>query len=284
MTFKKIRFVTDSTADIPDELLEKWQIKVVPAYVIYGGNSYADDGAEQQRKAYYDFMRTTTEVPTTAAPSAGDAQQVIADAFKDADHLMIVTAPAKLSGIHNAMRLGAAELPPDSVTLIDSGTITSALGWQVIVGAEVAAETGDVEQVKQAIQRVRAHSTVYAGLDTLDHLRRSGRVSWAVAGIGSLLQIKPMVTLNNGDVEQIARVRTFKRMLDKLAELARAMAPLEQLAFLHTDNPDAVETLKEHLSDILPEYTVTMMVNTALGTHIGPGAVGLAPLSQRWRN
>src|SRR5262245_4632903 len=113
MTFKTIRFVTDSCCDIPPELVKKWKIGVVPAFVNYGGKSYADDGVELDREVYYNQMPTMTSQPTTSAPSPGLAEQVINQTFEDADHLVILCVPARLSGIYNAMRLGSAGIPAD---------------------------------------------------------------------------------------------------------------------------------------------------------------------------
>jgi DegV family protein with EDD domain len=283
MTFKKIKFVTDSTCDIPPELVQKWGIGIVPAFVNYGGNSYADDGKELIREEFYARLLTMTETPTTAAPPPGLTEKVIKEAFEGADHLMVLTAPAALSGIYNSMRLGASSLPPDCVTLIDSGTVTMALGWQVLVGAEVAAATGDVDKVIDAINRVRAHQKLYAGLATMEFLRRSGRVSWALAGIGALLQIKPMVEVKDGVVFPLARVRTFGKVMQELIALTRAQAPLDKLAILHANNPDGARDMQNQLADVIPPETLVINITTVIGTHIGPGALGVATVSKGWR-
>lgn len=284
MTFKKIKFVTDSVADIPEPLVKKWDIGVVPCFVNYGGESYADDGVELVREDYYNALPDMDETPKTAAMPPGIAQEAIENAFNDADHLVIVTTPAKLSGIYNAMRLGMAEIPQEQVTLIDSGQLSMGIGWQVIVGAEVAAETGDVEKTIQTVKQVKAQQEVYAGLYTLEFLRRSGRVGWATANIGALLQIKPVVRVEDGEIDPVSRVRTFKRVIDKLADLVRAQAPLEKVAILHVNNMDAHDQLTDLLSDILPEDTITGLIGPTLGTHIGPGAIGAAVLRKGWRD
>lgn len=282
MTFKKIKFVTDSVADIPRELVEKWDIGVVPCFVNYGGASYADDGFELKREDYFSQLLSMPETPTTAAPPPALAEEVIVRSFKDADHLVVVTTPAKLSAIYNSMRIGLGAIPKDRYTLIDSGQLCMALGWQVLVGAETAAKTGSVEATLAAIGRVRQHQTLYAGLATMEMLRRSGRVSWAVASVGSLLQIKPVVSVWDGEVSSVARVRTFSRVLDKLVEFAMQGAPYDKMALLHINNLNGVEELRARLKDILPTDTLVTDVGPTLGTHIGPGAVGFAPVKQSW--
>src|SRR5690606_35994820 len=228
MAFKKIRFVTDSTCDIPQDMVRRWQIAVVPAYVNIGDKSYADDGVQLDREDYYNRLPTVTPFPTTAAPSPGTARQLIEGAFEDADHLIIVTAPARLSAIYETMRIAAANLPQDQVTLVDGGTVTLALGFQVLIGAETAAETGDVEAVLKAMTSVREHSSLVAMVKSLENLRRSGRINLAAAGIGALLQIKPIITVKRGEVKVLSRVRTTKRAREELLEMLRAQAPLDK--------------------------------------------------------
>jgi DegV family protein with EDD domain len=283
MTFKKIKFVTDSTCDIPPELVQKWAIGIVPAFVNYGGNSYADDGKELIREEFYARLPEMAETPTTATPPPGLAETIIKQTFAGADHLIILTAPATLSGIFNAMRLGASSLPSDRVTLMDSGTVTMALGWQVLVGAEVAAETGAVEKALDAINRVRTHQKLYAGLATMEFLRRSGRVSWALAGIGALLQIKPMLEVKDSVVLPLGRVRTFGKVVQELLALTRAQAPLDKLAILHANNPDGAHDMQDQLADIAPPETLTINITTVIGTHTGPGALGVALVTRGWK-
>jgi DegV family protein with EDD domain len=283
MTFRTIRFVADSTCDIPRELLDKWKISTVPAFVNYGGKSYADDGVELDRVVYYNQMPTMTAQPTTSAPPPALVEKIIHKAFEGADHLVMLTAPATLSGIYNAFRLGASQLPQDCVTLIDSGTLTMALGFQTLIGAEVAAETGNLEAVLSAIQRVRANQQVYAIPETMEYLRRSGRVSWAAASVGALLQIKPLVSATESEVKAIARVRTFSKAVDKLIELIQEQAPLDRLALLHVNNSEGAQEMKNRLGDIAPAETFIINVTPVIGTHIGPGALGVTTVSKAWR-
>jgi DegV family protein with EDD domain len=283
MTFKKIRFVTDSTCDIPPELVRKFGIGVVPCFVNYGGRSYADDGTELDRQTYYDLLPTMTTPPTTSAPSPGLAERVIRETFEGADHLVMICVPAALSAVYNVLRLGASDLPPDSVTLIDSGTTTIAQGFQVLAGVEVAEQTGDLSEVLSAIERARNHERLYAVPESMEYLRRSGRVGWATAGAANLLQIKPIIQLADGKVDSFARVRTFARAVDKIIELVEEQAPLDRLALLHANNPDGALEMKNRLGSIAPAQTYILNVTPVLGTHIGPKALGVTTLSKAWR-
>ncbi len=283
MAMQKIRFVTDSTCDIPDDLVEKWQIGVVPIFVNIGDESYADDGESLDRVDYYERLPSLHPFPTTAAPSPGMAKARIDEAAAEADHVIVITAPAKLSALHDSFRLGCAHLPPERVTLVDGGTVTMALGYQILIGAEVAAETGDLAQVLAMMEQARAQCKLVAVLNTLDNLRRSGRINLAAAGIGTLLQIKPMITVTDGEVEILARVRTNKRAHTDLVQRLRALAPMERLSLLHVNNPEGIDWLREEVSDILPEELQVINVNPALGTHVGTKAIGFVALPKNWR-
>lgn len=283
MTFKKIGFITDSVADVPPELVRKLGIRVIPIYVNYGGQSYLDDGTQLVREDYYDLLPSQNPLPTTAAPSPGMAQEIVHSAFAEVDHLVIITIPQQLSATYNVLRLAAQDLPPNRVTLIDGGSVSLGMGWQVVAGAEIAAETGDVTAVLDAIQRARTHTNLAAMLATLEYLRRSGRISLASAGLGTLLQIKPIVTVTDGVVVPLARVRTASRAKTELVELARAAGELDKLAILHTNNLEDAAWLHEQLADIAPPETYTVNVNPALGTHVGPQALGFVALNKSWR-
>jgi len=283
MTFKKIRFIADSTCDIPPDVLKKWNIAIIPAFVNYGGGSYADDGIELDRVAYYDQLPTMTSQPSTAAPSPGLTESIITKVAAECDHVIMLTVPAKLSGIYNAFRLGASSLPPDSYTIIDSGTTTMAMGFQVLVGAEIADATGDVSETVKAIERAQQHIRLYAAPESMVYLRRSGRVGWAAAGAATLLQIKPIISLADGVVESTARVRTFGKAVEKMVELALEQAPFDRLALLHTNNPDGAQEMKQMMGNAVPAETYIINITPVLGTHVGPKALGVITLNKGLR-
>jgi DegV family protein with EDD domain len=284
MTFKRIKFVTDSTSDIPHELAKEWGITVIPIFINIGGESYADDGEHFSREAYYDNLPTMNPLPTTSAPSPGLAEQMIRQAFEGADHLVIITLPQQLSATYDALRLGAAGLPQDRVTLIDSASLSMALGFQVLIGAEVAAATGDLNRVLAAIDRVRPARRLAAIINTLEFLRRSGRVNLATAGLGALLRVKPILTVEDGRVDTIARVRTMNRAKETLVQLLKEQGPLDRLALLHTNNLDELAEFRDELGDLLPEKTYMINATPAIGTHIGPKCLGFVSINQSWRD
>lgn len=285
MAAKVIRFVTDSTADIPQEILDKHNIAVVPVFVNYGGNSFADDGKELNRENYYNQLASFRPFPTTSAMPPNMTEQALQKALEGADHVIALTVSSKLSGVYNAFRLGMQKLPADRITLIDGASTSAGLGMSVIVGAEVAAQTGDVQQTIRAIEAVKQNSKLFAALDTLEFLHRSGRVGWAAAGIGALLQIKPIIAVENGEVVSVARVRTFSRATEELVTYVRQFAPLDRLAVLYGTDYEAAQHLRDRLAELAPAGSIFIVrINPAVGTHIGPKGLGVVPLSAKWKS
>ncbi len=279
----KIKFVTDTVADLPQELIEKYDIAVVPTFVNYGGQSFADDGRELDREKFYDELPTMTSHATTAAPPPALAEETLSRHFEGADHLFAIVTPAKLSATYNSFRIGGSGLPADKFTLIDSGQLAMAMGWQVVIGAEVAAQTGSVEATVDAIQRVQKNQALYCALQTMEYLRRSGRVGWAAAGLGALLQIKPILRIHDGEVHPAARIRTFNKAVDFMIDTIRQQGVLDRLAILHANNLDGALEIRERVKDILPQETIVTSVGPTLGVHIGPGSLGFASVSATWK-
>jgi len=280
----KIKFIVDSACDMPLELVERHNIRVLPAYVNFNGESYADDGDKLNRTDYYNLLGNLDELPTTSSMSAGVVETALREELQTAEHVVMISVAATLSGIHNAMRLGAKPLPPESYTLFDTETVSAAAGLQAVVGAEVAEATGDIAATHDALKRARAHSVSFAAAPTLEYLRRGGRVSWTVGMLGGLLQIRPVVAVHNGKVESVARARKYSVWLDGLAGVIRQSAPLERIVYLHANNEPALDELRNRIADILPEDAHTITVTPSVGTHVGPGSIGAGVLSASWRD
>ncbi len=284
MTSKQIRITADSVCDLPADILSELNIKLIPTYVNIGDESIPDDGVSLNREEFYQRLPSLSSQPTTAAPSPGDAESFFRDVIEDgADHVISIHVPAKLSGVYNTMRLGAEVVDKEKITLVDSLQLTLGIGMQVWVAAELAQEADNVHEIVSAIERVRQNTELYAIIDTMEYLKRSGRVNSLVANIGSLLRIKPIVRVWDGDIESHARVRTWSRAVNKLRELTRTEAPLDRLAVMHIANRDGAEAFLESIQDIAPEKTVIIEVTPTLGTHIGPGSIGVTTLSKNWR-
>ena len=284
METQRIRVVTDITSELSPEEQEALQVTLVPGYIEQGGESTLYDGTNLDRVKYYDGLKNQDPLPTTAAPAPGVVQEIVDKVFADADHLVLITLPRTISAYYEAFRLGSAHLPEGSVTLLESGTISMDQSYQVRIAAEVAAETGDLAQVLDAVKRVRANALMCVALDTMENLRRSGRVNMATAGLASLLQIKPILRMKDGEVLTLAKVRTFRKARLELLRLLRAEGPLERLAIVHVNNPEGAQWLAGEVADIAPETPPLVNASPVFGTHLGVGMVGFASLRAGWRD
>lgn len=286
MSSRRIHILADSTCDLPPELVSNYPITVLPAFVNFGGNSVPDDNVQLDRQEFYQRLPALRPFPTTAALSPGSAEDAIRETLDQCDHVILLAQSTKLGSGYTQMRLGASKFPADQYTLVDSQQIAMGYGWQAIIGAETALETGSVEATLDAMARVRNTVRVYCALSTLEYLQRSGRVGWAQAGIGTLLQVKPILLVEDGEVKSFARVRTFSRAIDEVVRVTGEYRPLDRLAIIYTTDADAAYALRDRLKDILPagERTIVTRITPAIGVHVGPGGLGVVPLSASWKN
>lgn len=271
-----IALVTDSNCDLPAALIERHGIRVVSSILNIGGQSYRD-GVDISRAEFYARLPSLNPSPTTAAPASGVFEELYR-ACGQADIISIHIA-SKLSGFFNAARLGA-EASGARVTLVDSEQLSMGFGWQVLAAADAIASGQSVAEVVNTLAQVRRRIKVYAALDTLEHLRRSGRANAVVALLGEFLQIKPLVELAGGEVKLIGRQRTFGKVLDKLAETVQALGPLERLAIMHANNLTDAQHLAERLAPQSAQAPLVTEIAAVIGTHVGPRAVGVAAVKQ----
>jgi DegV family protein with EDD domain len=278
----KIGLVTDSTADVPVELRERHGIEVVPALVNIAGRSFAD-GVDITREDFYTWLPDLNPIPTTSSPSVGSFQERYEKLLSGgAAQVLSIHPPNNLSGIFNAARL-AAEGFGGRVHVLDSGQLSLGIGFQVLAAAEAIARDVLLEGVLEIVESVRKRVRVAALLSSLEYIRRSGRVSWAKAMIGSLLHLQPLVELRYGIVQRLGQARTRLQGIERLVEALDAWGPLERLAVLHTNAETAARKLLEEVKDRVSAPLLMVNVTTAIGTHVGPNGLGFAavPIDQR---
>lgn len=274
-----IAIVTDSTADIPPDLINKYQIKVVPNIIIFGDKNL-EDGKGISRQEFYERLPSMNPLPTTATAASGVYAELYAELFaRGAKHVISLHASSKLSGIYNAARLAANEFV-GRVKVIDSEQITLGLGFQVLAAAEVIDQGANLNFVEDIITDTRRRIRVVAMLDTLEFVRRSGRVSWARARIGALLRIKPFLEVSNGDVLSLGETRTFTKGVIRLADMLNRLGPLVKLAVLHTNAEVEALSFAERYSPKNIPSPLIINVTTVIGTHVGPHGLGFAAVIQ----
>ena len=266
-----IVLVTDSNGDVPAEYVERYNIRVVPSVLNLDGQALRD-GIDITRREFYARLPHLKTPPTTATPSAGDFEDLYR-ACGDVD-IIAIHLSSKLSGFYNVSRVGA-EASGARVTLIDSEQLSLGLGWQVIAAAEAIAAGKSVAEVVAIVADVRRRVMVLAILDTLENLRRSGRASNLKALMGELLQVKPMLSVVNGEVVMLGQYRTRSKALAKLQETAQAQGPLERLAIIHANAPEAAQALAAELAAQSAQPPIIQEFAAVLGAHLGPGVVGV---------
>lgn len=274
----KIAIVSDSTADIPDSLIDQHNIKIMPNIVMIDGQSF-QDGIDISREEFYLHLPSYTELPTTATASIGSYQALYSQLLEEGnEYILSIHPPIKLSGILNAASVAASDFG-NQVEVIDSGQISFGLGVQVVSAAEVAKKGGTIEQIKEVLDSIRCRVRVIAMLDTMEYIRRSGRISWARASLGSLLQIKPFLEVKAGDVIRLGEVRTRRKGLARLVEIVNSQC-LERLAILHSNAEKDALSLLESL--VKPPVHTPLIINvtTVIGTHVGPNGLGLVMVRQ----
>jgi len=273
----KLGIVTDSTCDIPHYLIEQYELEAVPCILVIDGKEYVD-GKGITREEFYGRLPSLQTQPTTAAPSIGDFSTRYESLLtRGCDHILSIHAAGALTSILNIARQAAAGFP-DRVTCVDSTSLSLGLGFQVI-GAAEAAEMG-LQAALAATESTRKRLQVFAALDTMEYLKRSGRVPATVAMLGSILSIKPLIELTNGEVKAIGAVRTNSQANEKMFKILLEGGPLERLAILHTSaEPRAKEFLNELMqraSQSVPRAILMVNVTTVIGTHVGPNGLGFA--------
>ena len=279
----RVRILTDSTSDIPPEVAERLHIAIVPAYVQVGSRSYRDDASSAglSREAFYASLPSAPVAPTTSVPSVHEFAQAYRGLKNETDEVVAILVSGELSGMCNVARLGAQEVSDLSVHVVDSGQTTMGLGWIAIAAAEAAMRGKSAQEILALVADLKDRVRVYAVLDTVEYLRRSGRVSWARAKAAQILRIKPIVSLFLGKVIELGQTRTTRRAIERLVELTRALGPLERLAILHTYG-SGVEDLRRGLANLCsPAQLFTVAVTTIVGAHVGPRGLGVAAVVAR---
>jgi DegV family protein with EDD domain len=273
----KLGFVTDSTSDLPPYLIEQYGLEVIPSILVIEGKEYAD-GIGISREEFYRRLPSLPTQPTTAAPSIGDFSSRYESLLaRGCDHILSIHAAGALTSILSIAKQTASDFP-DRITCMDSGSLSLGLGFQVLAAAE-AGEMG-LQAALEAVESTRKRLHVSAALDTMDNLRRSGRVPGAVAMLGSLLNIKPLIELTYGEVKAIGAVRTTKQANERMLSFLLEGETLERLAILHTGaEPRAREFLNELMekaSQSVPRDILMVNVTPVIGTHVGPNGLGFA--------
>jgi len=276
----KIAVVTDSTAYIPKEALGNLRIPVIPLWLIWGDERFRD-GVDIDPATFYRRLRTNKTFPTTSQPSAGEFvdffRRVAAES--DTDTIVGIHISSKISGTVASAEMAKAQLPELNITIIDSFSTSMGLGFIALAAARVAATGGSLEEVIAAAERIRDRINVLFAVDTLEYLHRGGRIGGAKRFLGTALNIKPLLHLHDGRVEPLAQVRTKRKAIARMLEVAEerlAGKRMAEAAIIDVDSPDEGDAVAERVRERFGLSTVhRTTVSPVIGTHAGPGTVGI---------
>lgn len=284
---RKVAIVTDTTACIPQELVERHEIEIVPVVFIFGDKSYRD-GIDMSTAEFYERLKRVKQLPTTSVSQPLSYLDAYRKASQKANHILCITLPIKLSGMFNSAQVAAKmakdALPNVVIEVLDCGTAAAAQGLIVLEAAKAAEKGKNPDEVIEVTQRIMQRVNLLATLDTLGYLVKGGRVPKAAALATSLLQIKPIFTVNSGEAHPLTNARTMpgaiKQILKMMAQKVAKEEPLH-VAVMHAD---ALTRARELSAEISKRFNCTELFITeftpVMGVHTGPGVVGVAFYSE----
>ncbi len=272
-----VRIVTDSTCDLPAETVARYGIHVIPLYINAGNQGYLD-GIDISRVEFYTRLPFFSTHPSTAVPSTERfvaAYNALAD--EGANEVLSIHISSTLSGVLNVATVAAQETTSTRVIVFDSRQLSLGTGFLVETAARMAAAGSSVDEILPTLNDQVTRSRVFAALDTLEFLKRSGRMNRYMVGLATLLQIKPIMTMQDGKPGS-ERVRTRDHALKRVVEMLAAAGKLERVAMVHTHaSREVLAQLRSMAAHLLPQGTILSVdITPVIGAHIGPGAVGFA--------
>jgi DegV family protein with EDD domain len=270
-----VRIVTDSSADLSADEVERLGVEVVPLSIRFGADEYTD-GVDLSAAQFYEKLASSADLPETAAPSPGAFEAAFRrQADAGADAVVCINLSSGLSATIQSAQNAAKAAEDLDVRVVDSRSITAGLGTHVKVAAEAAAGGASADEVVALVEGMVPRTHVFGALDTLDNLKKGGRIGGAQALLGSLLSIKPLLDISSGEVAEAGKARTRRKALEWLRDQVFALPTVEHLSVAHGNAPD----LDDMLALLAPRYPADQIsittIGPTIGTHAGPRVMGL---------
>jgi DegV family protein with EDD domain len=272
----RVRIVTDSTADLPPETIERLGITVLPL-TIHIGQKSVRDGVDMTRDEFFKRIAHIPTPPSTSAPSVKLFDETFVELTKGNGAVIAIHVSSKLSDtFRNASRAAAPLLGRSKIIVIDSQLVTVGLGMLVSAAAELAAQGASLDDVVKLVRGMIPKIYIGFFVETLDYLERGGRIGPAQAFLGNMLNIKPLLILEEGEVVALEKVRTRAKAIEKLVEFITEFAHIERMVILHSNTPEDVNLLIEQINLVLPNLDISVdHYGPITATHVGPNALGV---------
>jgi DegV family protein with EDD domain len=282
----KVAIVTDSTAHIPENLLRNLDIEVAPLQVIWNNQIYRD-GIDMQPSEFYERLKTTTVMPSTSQVTPAGFMEVYKKLLEQDFDILSIHISGKLSGTLDSAHQAREALHTNRIELVDSESAGMGLGFHALTVARAAKQGATLKECKALAEKARQHTSIFFVVDTLEFLRRGGRIGSAAALMGTVLNLKPILQLHDGVIEAVDKVRTTSKAMERVLDLVEKGLEKESgpihLSTLHANAQPAAELLleraRQRLGATAVYESIVTDVSPAIGTHIGPGAVALLYLA-----
>ncbi len=277
---RPVALVTDSTAYIPKDLLERHRIRVAPQILIWGDESF-QDGVDITPTEFYQRLATARVLPQSTQPAVMSFVQIFSELVESGYDVLAVVISSKLSGTYQAAMQAKQAIANGEVEVVDSHTTAMELGFHVLAAARAAEQGASLEECKAIAEQAQQHTGVILTVDTLEFLHRGGRIGGASRWFSTALRIKPLLEVRDGLVQPLEKIRTRRKALARLVEITVERAqhgghPI-RLAALHANaEDDARWLLAQASAQLHPEEALVSDVSPVVGTHVGPGTVALA--------
>lgn len=276
-----VAVVIDSTADLAPAIQERFGLVMVPLIVNWDGRTYRDK-VDLSTAEFYRRLRTTKGLPKTGSPSLAAFETTFREQLERHDSVISINLSARLSGTYQVACRAAESVDPRRIRVVDSTSVSICIGWLAEIAATLGRDGSSPDQIVERLTEARGRLRVLALLDTLEFLQRGGRIGRAAALAGTLLSVKPILGVRDGEVAPVERVRTMNGALRRLVELVQGEGPLERIGVIDGDAPTNAATVAETLASRYRELSVDRgELGPVLGVHAGPGVVGVGMLLAR---
>ena len=274
-----IAIITDSTAYLPPEYIQKYYLKIAPLTVLFGEESYRD-GVDISPREFYNRLKTSTIMPTTSQVTIGAFKDLYEDLFQAGAEILVITISGKLSGTVESARQARQFVPEAKIEVVDSLSTTVEQGLIVLAVARAAASGASLMECKQVTEQARQRTGVVFAVDTLEFLHRGGRIGGAKRFMGTLLNIKPILTINAGQVDALEQARTRKKSISRLVDIVAERVTGKSQVRLGVSHANALEEAQALMGmasmRLDPVGAMITDLSPVIGSHVGPGTVALA--------
>ncbi|MDD5622124.1 MAG: DegV family protein [Actinomycetota bacterium] len=275
----KVAIVTDSTSDIPEYLVKELDIKTIPLSVIFGEESFLDNGKDITIKEFYKKIRSSEKLPTTTQPTPKNFIELYSDILKTSDSVISIHISKKMSGTINSAEMAKKEMPGSDIEIIDSECVHMPLGFMVIKAAQLANEGKSKEEILKEVHDLKSKIKVLIVPSTLEYLKKGGRIGKAKGLIASLLEIKPILTIHDGEISQFKTARRWNQAKTELINSMKTMVKNPENLMVSIGDSDAKDDADEMYKKIKeafnPKKIYRVDIGIVVGSHLGPGGLGI---------